>query len=584
MTHDNPWPRRTLHETYALLTAPGAPFEMREEVIRGVPMRTYVRALPSLRAAFDTGAAWDDREHIVYRGERITFGAVRRAAAGLGKALGREFGVSKGDRVALAMRNLPEWVVTFWATVATGAVIVPVNAWGTADEIAYAVRDSGAKVLVVDEERFARLGVALADLDLAGVIVARASPEKLRGATAFEGLVGATRDYGGLPAVDLPDPQLEPEDDATIFYTSGTTGRPKGALGTHRNVTTNLVNIGLRVARAKLRRGETLEVAPPAAQLTTLLPVPLFHVTGCHSGITPAMLSGTRIVLMHKWVVEDALALIERERVNTVVTVPAMTWQIVQSEVLDRYDLSSIATITYGGAPAPPELHGLVLERFPGTFVANGFGMTETSSVITSNSAEDFALHPDSVGTAMPCNDFRVVDDTGAEVARGAAGELLVKGPNIIKGYWRRTEETAAAIQDGWLRTGDIVRIDEEGFFYALDRAKDVLIRGGENVYCTEIEDVAMRHPDVLEIAVIGVPHTVLGEEVGAVVRLVPGARVTDRELQAFVGGYLASFKAPAHIFRSEEPLPRNAAGKVLKRQLRDAVLAPGAAPIRGAD
>jgi long-chain acyl-CoA synthetase len=287
---------------------------------------------------------------------------------------------------------------------------------------------------------------------------------------------------------------------------------------------------------------------------------------------------------MYKWNVEDALALIERERVNTVVTVPAMTWQIVQSEVLDRYDLSSIATITYGGAPAPPELHGLVLEQFPGIFVANGFGMTETSSVITSNSAEDFAAHPDSVGTAMPCNDFRVVDETGAEVARGAAGELLVKGPNIIKGYWRQPDETAAAIQRGWLRTGDIVRIDEEGFFYALDRAKDVLIRGGENVYCTEIEDVAMRHPELLEIAVIGVPHTVLGEEVGAVVRLAPGARVTDQELQAFIGGFLASFKTPAHIFRSDEPLPRNAAGKVLKRQLRDAVLKPAAGPVRGAD
>jgi long-chain acyl-CoA synthetase len=578
MTQDDRWPRRTLPETYALLTAPGAPFEMRDEVIGGVPMRTYVRAAPSLRAVFEAGAAWDEREHIVYRDERITFGGVRRAAAALGKALARDFGVGKGDRVALAMRNLPEWVVTFWAAVATGAVIVPINAWGTADEIAYAVRDSGAKVLVADEERLARLGAAVAELDLAGVIVARAGPEGLAGATAFESLVGATGGYGDLPAVDLPDPRLEPEDDATIFYTSGTTGRPKGALGTHRNITTNLVNIGLRTARAVLRRGEALPAGPPAAQLTTLLPVPLFHVTGCHSGITPAMLSGARIVLMYKWNLEDALGLIERERINTVVTVPAMTWQIVQSPDLHRYDLSSIATITYGGAPAPPELHGLVLERFPGIFVANGFGMTETSSVITANSAEDFARRPDSVGTGMPCNDFRIVDESGAEVAPGAVGELLVKGPNIIKGYWRRPEETAAAIQDGWLRTGDIVRMDEEGFVYVLDRAKDVLIRGGENIYCTEIEDVAMRHPDVQEIAVIGVPHTVLGEEVGAVVRLAPGSKATDAELQAFIGGYLAPFKTPAHIFRSDEPLPRNAAGKVLKRQLRDAVLAPAPA------
>jgi long-chain acyl-CoA synthetase len=569
MTIPTGWPQHTLAETYSILTAPGGPFEMEERNVRGIPLRTYVHAPATLREVFDRGAAWGDREYLVFQDERLTFAGVHRAASLLGHTLAAQFNVRKGDRVALAMRNLPEWVVTFWAVVAAGAVIVPINAWGTSTEIEHAIRDSGAKVLVVDRERLDRLGAGISELKLEAVIAARTSSDALGSAIGLETLIGPTTGYTALDEMQLPDPGLDTDDDATIFYTSGTTGSPKGALGTHRNMVTNLVNTGLRFARASLRRGEALTAPDPAIQRITLLPVPLFHVTGTHSGFVPAMLAGTKIVLMYRWIVDEALALIQQERVNTLVAVPAMCWQLVDSTNHDRFDLASLDTITYGGAPASVELYRRIVEYFPGVFVAIGFGMTETSSVVTSNSAEDLERRPDSVGTAMPCNDFRLVDEAGQDVPEGTPGELLVRGPNVIKGYWNRPEETLAALGDGWLHTGDIVRIDEEGFFYALDRAKDMIIRGGENIYCTEIEEVLVRHPEVVEVAVIGVPHPILGDEVGAVIRLTENALADDDTLRAFVAAHLAPFKVPVHIFRLSSALPRNISGKVLKRKLK---------------
>jgi len=542
---------------------------MEERLVRGIPMRVYVHAPSTLREVFDRGAAWGDREYLVFRDERLTFAGVHRAATLLGNTLAAQFNVRMGDRVALAMRNLPEWVVTFWAVAATGAVIVPINAWGAGREIEYAIRDSGAKVLVVDRERLERLGAGILELKQASVIAARTPPDELGFAIALESLIGPTAGYATLEETQLLDPGLDTDDDATIFYTSGTTGSPKGALGTHRNMMTNLVNTGLRFARATLRRGGALTAPDPAIQRATLLPVPLFHVTGTHSGIVPAMLAGTKIVLMYRWQVDEALALIQQERANTLVAVPTMCWQIVDSANHDRFDLSSFDTITYGGAPSSAELHRRILECFPGIFVANGFGMTETSSVVTSNSAEDLERRPDSIGTPMPCNDFRLVDGEGQDVPEGTPGELLVRGPNVIKGYWNRPEETLAALGDGWLHTGDIVRIDKEGFFYALDRAKDMIIRGGENIYCIEIEDVLVRHPEVVEVAVIGIPHPILGDEVGAVIRVTDNALVDDETLRAFVATHLAAFKVPAHIFRLRSALPRNVGGKVLKRKLK---------------
>ena len=563
------WPARSMNETYALLTAQGAPFEMRDELVNGVALHCYVKALPTLRTVFDRARAFGEREHLVYLDERVTFAAHHRAAAHLAAAFARDYGLRKGDRVAIAMRNLPEWVVAFWASVAAGHVAVPINCWGSADDIAYAIADSGASVVLADADRLDRLAPLLPGLALNGLIAVRTPTGRLHGATPIEAIIGAPNDYAALPEADIPDPGLVPDDNATIFYTSGTTGRPKGALGSHRNITTNIVNIGLRVARAALRRGEPLPKPDPSVQRVTLLPTPLFHVTGTHSGIVPALLGGAKVVLMYKWDAATALELVAQERVNTIVTVPTMSWHLVDPALPLIGDLTSLDTITYGGAPASALLHDRLAERFPGIFLANGFGMTETSSVVASNSAEDFAFRPDAAGSFMPCNDIRVVDDQDRDVAPGAAGELIVRGPNVIKGYWNRPEETAEAFRDGWLRTGDIVRVDEDGFCFALDRARDIIIRGGENIYCVEVEQLLASHPDIVEAAVVGLPDPILGEIVAAVLRHHEGRAPDAPAVTAWAAERTAPYKIPTRFFWMNGPLPRNVAGKLVKRDLK---------------
>ncbi len=545
------------------LTAPGAPFEMEERVIRGIPTRVWKNAPPTLRAVFDGSRAHGELPFIVYEEERLSYAEHYRRSAALARALARRFGIAKGDRVALAMRNFPEWSIAFWAAVSAGAVVVPLNAWMTGAELQYCLEDSGARLLIADAERLERLLPHLAGLRLEAVLVARAGHALPQGAMRLEDALG---DDGALPEVTI-----DPEDDATIFYTSGTTGKPKGALGTHRNICTNLLSIAFARARVLLRRGEPLPAPGTAPKTATLLSVPFFHATGCHSVLCAVLHGGNKLVLMHRWEPERALRLIERERINSFGGVPSMAWQVLEHPAFERYDLSSVESIGYGGAPAAPELVARIKEKFPKVMPGNGYGLTETSSVTSQNAAEDYQRKPDSAGLVIPVCDVRVVDAAGRDVARGEIGELWVKGPNVVKGYWNKPEATAASFSAGWLHTGDLVRIDEEGFLYILDRVKDMLIRGGENVYCVEVEDALYSHPAVMDAAVIGIPHRVLGEEVGAVVQVKPGTAIDETALRRHVGERLAAFKVPVRILLRDEPLPRNANGKILKRELKAA-------------
>jgi len=419
----------------------------------------------------------------------------------------------------------------------------------------------------VDGEGLERLGPR------AAMIVARADPEQsTSGLDRVDDVVGT--DWRAVEP-ELPAVTLEPEDDATIFYTSGTTGQPKGALGTHRNICGNLWSLAFGQARAAMRGGRE----PSAAAVGTgeqnayLLSVPFFHATGCHSVLVANTAAGGKLVIMHKWEAERALELIERERITIFGGVPAMVWQVLESPDFAKRDISSVKSISYGGAPAPPELVRRIEELFPGRAPSNGYGLTETSSVTTLNSGQDYVTHPDSVGTAVPVVSLRVVDELGNDLPAGSVGELWIKGPNVVKGYWNKPEPTAETFTGGWLHTGDVARIDDEGFVYIVDRAKDMVIRGGENVYCVEVEAALFEHPAVTDAAVIGIPHPVLGEEVGAVVVLKPGARATAEQLQTHVQARLAGFKVPTHVWFRDEPLPRNPAGKILKRDLRDEVL-----------
>jgi len=550
------------------LTAAGQMFEMAEEDVRGERLRVWKNAPPSLRVLLELSRLHGGKTFLVYEDEITTFEEHFQQAATLAHRLVDDYGVRKGDRVAIAMRNFPEWSVAFWAAAAAGAVVVPLNAWWTASELVYGLTDSGSKVAFLDGERLDRLAPELAGLDVS-VVVARPEGNVPDGVANFGDVLGNVS-----ATVGLPDVTLDPEDDATIFYTSGTTGEPKGALGTHRNICGNLLSLAYTRFAAALRSGESVDAgAADATQPSYLLSVPFFHATGCHSILVANLASGGKLVLMHKWNPERALELIERERVTTFGGVPTMVWQVLQSPDFSKRDISSVTSVGYGGAPAPPELVRRIEELLPGRVPSNGYGLTETSSVTTMNSGVDYLRKPDSVGRPVAVVDVQVVDDAGSALPVGEVGELWIRGPNVVKGYWNKPEATAAAISDGWLRSGDLARLDDEGFVYIVDRAKDMLIRGGENVYCAEVEAALFEHPAVYDAAVIGIPHHELGEEVGAVVVLKDGASASEDDLRRHVAQRLAGFKVPVKVWFVDDELPRNPAGKVLKRDLRDRLL-----------
>ena len=553
----------TIAETHAALTAAPSMFEMEEADVFGSRLRVWKYAPASLRVILEASRARGATPFIVYEDEVLTFEEHFRAVAHLASILMSRYDVHKGDRVAIAMRNFPEWSIAFWAATAIGAIVVPLNAWWSADELEYGLQDSGSKVLFVDDERLERLVDVLPGLDVATIVARSPADKSAPGVERWEDVLGDVPADAELPAVEL-----EPEDLATIFYTSGTTGRPKGALGTHRNICGNLLSLAFGAPRAQVRAGKEPESTP--GQNVYLLSVPFFHATGCHSVLVANVAAGGKLVLMHKWDAERALELIERERVTTFGGVPAMVWQVLQSPSFETRDISSVQSIGYGGAPAAPELVRRIEQLFPGRIPSNGYGLTETSSVTTLNSGIDYLRKPDSVGAAVAVCDVRVVDDAGNDLPTGEVGELLIRGPNVVKGYWNKPDATEAAFGGGWFRSGDLARLDDEGFVYIVDRAKDMVIRGGENVYCVEVEAVLFEHPDIADAAVIGVPHQVLGEEVGAVVVPRPGSGLAADDLRTHVAARLAAFKVPAYVYFRTEPLPRNPAGKVLKRDLRD--------------
>jgi long-chain acyl-CoA synthetase len=557
-------------EAVATVTAPGQLFEVVTATVRGVEQRIFAYAPASLRDLFALARGHGDKTFLVFEEERWSFSQVMDSVDALAAALVSRYGVGKGDRVAIAMRNYPEWVISFAAITSIGAVSVSLNAWWTEEELDYGLSDSGASVLVADRERVASTAAACVRLGTR-VVAVRTGPGT-PGEVAAPLPDGVERWEDVVePGAALPDVVIDTDDDATILYTSGTTGRPKGAVSTHRAILQALFGFACKVTIDRARESAADETAPPpdpAAQVFILI-VPLFHVTGC----VPVMLScfalGMELVMMYRWDPERALQLIERERVTSFVGVPTQSWDLLESPRFSDYDTSSLRTIGGGGAPAPPTLVKRVSESFRGGSPNIGYGMTETNAYGPGNYGADYVTHPTSTGRATPILQVSIRDGFGAELPVGESGEIWMKGPNLIRGYWNRPEATAETFVDGWLRTGDVGHLDADGFLYISDRLKDMILRGGENVYCAEVEAALYEHPAVHEAAVFGLPHPRLGEEVAAVVVTKPGATVTAEELQAYVGSRLAAFKVPTRLAVVTETLPRNAAGKILKRELR---------------
>ncbi|MEY2447926.1 MAG: steroid-24-oyl-CoA synthetase [Acidimicrobiaceae bacterium] len=547
-------------DAMAAVTAPGARFETASAEVGGATVTVFRNAPPSLREIVATTRARGADVFLVYEDERWTFTQFADQVDGLAAALVERYGITKGDRVAIGMRNYPEWVVAFAAITSIGAVSVSLNAWWTEDELDYALEDCGARVLIADRERLDRSEATRKRLDIDAVVVRAPAVTDV---DRWEDVV--------LTGAAMPDVHVSPDDDATILYTSGTTGRPKGAVSTHRGIVQALLGFGCRSAIERLRNPE-----PPATDdaLAFILVVPLFHVTGCVPVMLSCLSSGLKLVIMYKWDPERALELIERERVTNFVGVPTQNWDLLASPRFADHDTSSLRNVGGGGAPAPPELVRRMQTNFPKASPGIGYGMTETNAYGPQNGGADYIAHPTSTGRATPILEIAVRNTEGGELPPGERGEIWFKGPHLIRGYWNKPEDTADVIVDGWLRSGDIGRIDDEGFVYVEDRAKDMVLRAGENVYCAEVEAALYEHPGVHEAAVFGVPHERLGEEVAAAVLPRPGATLTAADLQAHVGERLASFKVPSLVMIVDEPLPRNASGKILKRELRDQLTA----------
>jgi len=570
----------SLAQAHARLTAPGEHFETVEAVVRGVRMLVWKHVPATAAEAFARARDFGPREFLVHGDERVSYDGFVRATTAVARLLA-ECGVKKGDRVGLVMRNLPEWPVVFMGALLAGAIAVPLNAWWSDRELAYALKDCGARFLFCDAERSGRLEGLPPSVERAFVTRAVNPPAAW---TMLEDVIGAPAQWRDLPECPLPDIVLSAEDDATIFYTSGTTGAPKGALGTHRSLTTNIFAMPFSNARNALRKGtpsglRTASVATatspssaaregevgPEKQRVTLLAVPFFHVIGSLSVLLPGMAMGGKLVLMRKFEAREAAHLIAREKVTVTGGVPAVALSLLNEA--QGADLSSLELVTYGGAPSPVSLPARIFAEL-GAWPGQGWGMTETSATCTSHSGRDFLQRPASCGPALPVSSLKVME-SGKLLAPGMAGELWAFGPNIVKGYWNRPAETIQTFRDGWLKTGDLAMLDEEGFLTILDRRQDMLIRGGENIYCSEVENILVQHPAVADAALVGLPHPVLGEVPAALVEARPGAKVSEGELQDHVRQHLAAFKVPVRVAVSDAPLPRNDAGKLMKQQLR---------------
>ena len=561
-----------LQQIKTQLTSDGSPFEMRDIEVRGVAMREYANAPATMRDVWAVAAGHGDALYVVFEDERFTYAEMQAEVRSLAHVLVDTYGVQPGDRVAVSMRNYPEWIVTYWATVSIGAALVGMNAWWTAPEMAYGLKDSEPKVLIVDGERLARVSEVLDELreeNPLPLIITRHDGDIPADAARWDDLVD-----GATAPAELPAAAIDPDDDATIFYTSGTTGFPKGAQLTHRGSVTNLMNLAFMAALGTAATAALHGVeAPEAGRAVSLAPTPLFHVTACNCGLHPITLAGGTIVLMYKWDAGRALELIEREKITRTGGVPVMARELMSHPDWETRDLSSLTSLSGGGAQVQPDLVSKIGQkgRTPGT----GYGLTETHGIVTAVSAKLFEDKPESCGPIVPTLDAKLVDSDGNDLPAGpdTVGELCVRGAVVIKGYLNKAEATADAIRDGWFNTGDIARIDEDGFLFIVDRAKDMVLRGGENVYCSEVESAIFDHPAVVENVVFGVPDERLGEAVGACIVVDEGAELAAEEIQAFVAERIAKFKVPQHIWFRTELLPRNANGKFLKRQVKAELL-----------
>ncbi|MFK7730805.1 MAG: class I adenylate-forming enzyme family protein [Pseudomonadales bacterium] len=555
---------KELRETVKELTSEGQLFALTDVEVRGQTLPAWAIAPPTLRDLWLAAAAHGDADYLVYQDERWTYAQAHEHVASIANYLAAN-GIGKDDKVAIAMRNYPEWLLSFWAIVCIGAVPVGVNAWWVAEELEYGLKDSNTKLLICDRERLQRFESIKASLPELPVLTVRVD----------EVPIWATPWSVALASEPvLPDANIDPDDDVCIFYTSGTTGHPKGARLTHRGCANNVVTqtfatFALKTAQAKFQGTElptmTREGLP---QTSTIAATPLFHVTANGMALTLTA-GGGKIVHTYKWDAGEALRLIEKEKITNFSGVPIMTREMFDHPDFAATDTSSVDAFGGGGAPVQADLIEKVGASGRTAVMAQGYGMTETSTMASAAYGIYQLDKPTSAGMVIPVFDAKCIDEQGNDLPAGETGELCLKGVQIFKGYLNRPDATADTIVDGWLHTGDIGYVDEDNFIYLVDRAKDMVLRGGENVYSSEVEMIVYRYDDVAECAVFAVPDDRLGEEVGVAVYAPQNSSLDADALRSFCKEHLAAFKVPRYIWVVKDPLPRNASGKFVKKELQ---------------
>ena len=547
-------------EAIAALTGAGQEYEIVPCESWGRSCRMFKHTPENLRQLFESSRS--EETFIVYGDERYTFDETQRRVARIANMLVSQYGICKGDRVAISMRNYPEWIMAFNAATSIGAIAVAMNSLWQSEEMEFALKDCGAKVLFADAERIERFLPVKANLDVE-VIAVRVNEVPAGEFRKFDDLLKDEMDE------QLPNISIEPGDPATILYTSGSTGHPKGAVSSHLNILSALMSWELDARIAQFISGEPAPVLP--YQASTLLAVPLFHATGSHAVMLMSYRNQRKIVSMYRWDVVEAMHLIESEQISSFVAPAAMTGDLLNASVDTEIDLGSLLTVGGGGAPRAPEQVKNIAGKFVNALPNTGWGMTETNAIGTGIGGLDYVEHPSSSGRVSALLDLRVVDEEGIELGNGKRGELQVRGVSIIEGYWERPEANAQAFDGEWLRTGDVAYIDEDGYLYIVDRIKDLVIRGGENIGCAEVEAGLLEHPQVFEASVYSVPDERLGEEVGAT--LYCSGFSDEAALRDFLDETMARFKIPRYITFSHDPLPRIASGKINKRAIREAFI-----------
>ncbi|TFK26460.1 acetyl-CoA synthetase-like protein [Coprinopsis marcescibilis] len=567
------FPARSLQHTEDILCADGNIHAIQTLIVDGRLQRVYKNLWPSLRNFWLAAVAdYAPHTYIVYEDQRLTYAQVHIQVLKVAHTLLRVFAVSKGDRIAICSRNCPEFLVVFWACHLIGAVAVLPNAWLPIAPLRHCLVHTGCKLVFLDSERAILLQPLILDKaapwDSQFIVI---SPPQTRfdGMHSFHDVLNSV-DEARSSLDDLGrDIHIQPEDNATVIFTSGTTGLPKGVLSTQRQFLTNVLNVLVGGFRAALRRGEDLpsKNTTPSPQKAALVAVPLFHVTGSTSYSMMATMTGMKIVLMRKWDVEEGVRLIRRENVTVAGGVPSMVSDLIESSLAGH----NLEGLLFGGAPAPDSLVPRARKAYPSAIMTQGYGLTETNSIAVSAAGEDYIMRPNSTGRASPVNDIKIIQN-GISVPTGSAGEVWIRGPNVMKGYWCDPDATQKVITaDGWLRTGDLGYLDEEGFLYIKDRIKDIIIRGGENIDSVSVENALYADPRVHEAAAVGVPDERLGELVAAVVSIKPmfQSSITESALIAQVRTRLPRFAVPVMIVMHNMPFEQTPSGKIIKGELR---------------